>query len=113
MYVDDNERLRHMLDAAMQAHEFVSTKHRNDIDSDPMLLFALLKALEIIGEAARGISNEFKETYPEIPWIEIIGMRNRLIHGYFDIEHDVVWDTVINDIPILIDQLKKLCDDEE
>ncbi len=108
MYVDDQQRIRHMLDAALNATEFITDKSRNDLNKNPMLLFALVKTLEIIGEAARGISDEFKENHPEIPWIDIIGMRNRLIHGYFDIDLDIVWNTVKSDVPALKEKLEMI-----
>ena len=108
MYVDDQQRIRHMLDAALNAIEFITGKSRNDLNSDLMLLFALVKTLEIIGEAARGISDEFKKNHHEIPWIDIIAMRNRLIHGYFDVDIDIVWNTVKNDVPVLKEKLEMI-----
>jgi len=109
MYVDDTERLRHMLKAALQSQEFIKNKNRDDLDSNPMLLQALVRDIEIIGEAANYVTDEFKSKHPEIPWIRIIGMRNRLIHGYFYVDLNIVWDTVMTDIPALINQVKELC----
>ena len=73
-----------------------------------MLLFAIVRAIEVIGEAASKVADETKATSPGIPWISIIGMRNRLIHGYFDIDSDVVWKTVTEEIPELHRSLKLL-----
>ncbi len=73
-----------------------------------MLLFAIVRAIEVIGEAASKVTDETKATSPGIPWISIIGMRNRLIHGYFDIDSDVVWKTVTEEIPELHRSLKLL-----
>ena len=112
MYRDDRLRLKHMLDAATQARDFAKDKRRNDLESEPMLLHALVRLIEIIGEAANGISSDFQNNHPEIPWIDIISMRNRLIHRYFDINLDVVWKTIDHDIPMLIEQLNKLSGDE-
>lgn len=113
MYRDDNERLGLMLDAALQVRNFTAEKCRADLDSEPILLHALVRLLEIIGEAANGISIEFKDDHPEISWKDIIRMRNRLIHGYFDVNLDVVWQTVVDDIPILINLLTKLGEHEK
>ncbi len=73
-----------------------------------MLLFAIVRAIEVIGEAASKVADATKATSPGIPWISIIGMRNRLIHGYFDIDSDVVWKTVTEEIPELHRSLKLL-----
>ncbi len=108
MYRDDRSRLMDMLDAARLACEFVHDKKRSDLDIDPMLMHALVNVIEIIGEAGNNISDEFKSEYPEIPWIDIVDMRNRLIHGYFKINLNIVWDTVTNDIPVLIEQIEKI-----
>ena len=108
MYIDDSTRVKHTLDASRQALKFISERNRPDLDSDQMLTFALVRAIEITGEAARLVSDEFKSNHPEISWIDIIGMRNRVIHEYFDIDLNVVWDTVISDIPSLIEQLEAI-----
>lgn len=73
-----------------------------------MLARALVNCIEIVGEAAARTSDETQLQYPQIPWRDIIGMRNRLIHGYFDIDLDRVWDTVVDDLPSLIDELEDL-----
>jgi uncharacterized protein with HEPN domain len=105
---DDLVRLNHMLEACQTAQEFSLGKTRVSLNSDKMLTFALVKAVEIVGEAANGISNEFQERHPEIPWPAIIGMRNRLVHAYFDINLDRLWDTVTVAIPVLLSQVEKL-----
>ena len=63
--------------------------------------------MQIIGEAARKLSDEFKKSKPEMPWIDIIGMRNKIVHDYFDIDNKFVWDTIKNDLPKLEQVLKK------
>jgi uncharacterized protein with HEPN domain len=73
-----------------------------------MLTLSIVKSIEIIGEAATKITKETKEKYPEMPWVNIIAMRNRLIHVYFDIDLDRVWDTVTDDLPPLIAKLEKI-----
>ena len=74
---------------------------------------AILKSVEIVGEAASRVSTDIKETHPEIPWAGIVGMRNRLVHGYFDVNLVRVWETVEQDIPRLIMQLEGLISEEQ
>jgi len=95
---EDAVRLRHMLDAANKALEFTEGKSRGDLDSDEKLALALVRLLEIFGEAAAGLSEEFKGKHPDIPWRSVIGTRNRLIHGYFDVDLDIVWNIVTRDL---------------
>ena len=109
---DDRIRLQHMLDAAKEALSFAKNKSRNDIYADRMLALSIVKSIEIIGEAASTVSKEFREKRKEIPWASIIAMRNRLIHVYFDIDLDRVWDTITDDLPPLITSLEKAVSQE-
>ena len=97
-----------MLDAANEALEFARGKQRSDLDTDRKLVLSLTKELEIIGEAAGKVSAEIRDQYGSIPWQDISGMRNRLIHAYFDIDLDVVWATVTKDLPLLKTKLEKI-----
>lgn len=81
--------------------------------SDRKLHLSVVHLLEIIGEAGSRVSSEFKKRYSEIPWKSVVGMRNRLIHGYFDINLDIVWNTATKDIPSLVKALKEINIDEE
>jgi len=108
MRKDDFVRLRHMLDAAQEAITFVQGETRTDLDGDRKLVLALVKDIEIIGEAAYQISQSTREQLPEIPWDDIIGMRHRLVHAYFDINLDILWRTVQDDLPPLLEILRKL-----
>lgn len=99
-------RLHHMLDAAREAQTFIQGKTRPDLEQNRMLVLSLLKLVEIVGEAAANISPESRAQHPEIPWALIVGMRNRLVHGYFDVDLDRVWDTVTHDVPELIVMLE-------
>jgi uncharacterized protein with HEPN domain len=101
-------RLRHMLDAATEALGFASGKSQEHIERDRMLVLAVLKDLEIIGEAANRVSVTTRNQYPAVPWADIIGMRNQLIHGYFDVDVGVVWDTITNDLPPLVLLLEEI-----
>ena len=108
MFKDDAIRMQHMLDAAREALSFAANRTRLDLDQDRMLVLSLVKDVEIIGEAAAHITDDTRERSPEIPWISIVGMRNRLIHAYFDVDLDRVWDTVIDDLPPLVLALEKI-----
>ncbi len=105
---NDMIRLKHMLDAAKKAVIFCDGKQRDALDQDEQLALALTRLLEIIGEAANGVSKEYQESHSGILWREIAGTRNRLIHGYFDVDFNVVWEIVEKDLPQLINQLKAL-----
>jgi uncharacterized protein with HEPN domain len=106
MQSDDLIRLRHMLDAGQKAVSFVVDKNRTDLYDDPMLAFALMKAIEIIGEAASKVSRNTQDHFKEIPWPQIVGMRNRLIHAYVDVSLDILWHTVTSNLPPLIQALE-------
>ena len=96
-----------MLDAAREARSFVAGKARKDLDVDRMLVLALVKCIEIIGEAATKVGQETRELYPEVPWPAVVTMRHRLIHAYYDMDVDRAWDTVTVDLPPLITALEK------
>jgi uncharacterized protein with HEPN domain len=98
---DDLWRIGHMLDAIQSAFVFVTGRERADIDTDQMLQFALVRAVEIVGEAASKISPEGRVELPEVAWLDVIGMRNRLVHAYFDINKDILWATVKVSLPEL------------
>ena len=113
MNKDDQIRLRHMLDAAHEAVTFIQHETRESLDRDRKLLLALVKDVEIIGEAASRVSEALQQTSTEIPWVQIVGMRNRLIHAYFDIDKETVWKTITEDLPPLILELEKIIPPEE
>jgi uncharacterized protein with HEPN domain len=99
-----------MLDAARSAQEFAAGRSRGDLENHKMLLFAVVRAIEIVGEAASRISAETRLATPSIPWAEIVAMRNRLIHAYFDVDHDILWKTVTIEIPDLAALLANFVD---
>lgn len=108
---DDSIRLRHMLDAAREAVSFAQAKSRSDLDENRILVLSLVKSIEIVGEAASRVSQEMQARHPHIPWADIVAMRNRLIHAYFDVDLDRVWDTVTDDLPPLITALESIITD--
>ena len=79
-----------------------------DLDGNRMLVLALVKDIEIIGEAASRISQETRNNLPQVPWAGIVAMRNRLIHAYFDVDLDILWQTVSEDLPLLLEQLNSI-----
>ena len=106
MRKDDRIRLQHMLDAAREALSFAKGRQREDLDTDRLLVLALVKAIEIIGEAAHQTSESARASFPGIPWEDIVGMRHRLVHAYFDINLDILWRTVQDDLPPLLAALE-------
>lgn len=94
-----------MRDAATEAKRFAEGKNRVDLDTDRMLVLAIIKDVEIIGEAASKVSSDVRDAHPQIPWRAIIDMRNHLTHGYFNVDYDQVWSTLQDDLPPLIQQL--------
>ena len=83
------------------------------LDTQEMFAFALVRALEIVGEAASRVSAETRTAYPVIRWTEIIGMRNKMIHDYLSVDNNIVWDVVANDLPSLIQELEAILPSEE
>jgi uncharacterized protein with HEPN domain len=97
-----------MIEACESVQRFIQGRRRPDFESDQMLLFAVVRAIEVLGEAAGKVSEDTRSAYPEIPWPEIINMRNRLIHGYFDIDVDIVWNTASIELPALLTDLRRI-----
>jgi uncharacterized protein with HEPN domain len=102
-----------MVDAAKEAMSFITGRQRGDLDMNRMLVLSLVKSIEIMGEAASKVTKETRDSHPEVPWLNIIGMRNRLIHVYFDIDLDRVWDTITDDLPPVIATLEEIVQKEE
>ena len=90
MREDDGIRFRHMLDAAREAVGFVQGRTRSDLNRDRQLVLALVKGIEIIGETAYQVTPATRQQTCGIPWDDMIGMRHRLVHAYFDIDLDIL-----------------------
>jgi uncharacterized protein with HEPN domain len=105
---DDAIRIRHMIEAAQTAQRFVALRQRADLDANEMLRYAVVQAIQIVGEAASKVSTETRAATPSVPWARITGMRNRLVHGYTDIDAEVVWKTATEEIPALLPPLISL-----
>ena len=102
----DQMSIRQMLEYARQACQIAAPYRRPDLDTNLMLKYTLIYLITVLGEAARRVSQPTKNQYPQIPWSEIIGMRNRLVHGYDTIDLDLLWDTVQLELPPLIQSLE-------
>ena len=108
MQHNDDLYLLHMLESAQKSLAFVQGKTRADYDQDEVLQLALLHLIQTVGEAARNISDEYQQQHPEIAWKPIMGIRHRIVHNYADIDDEVIWKTVTDDLPPLVQSLEKL-----
>jgi len=97
-----------MLDSAREAVQLIGGKSRSDLDRDRVLSLALVRLLEVVGEAANRVTSATRQQNSEIPWSPIVSLRNRLIHGYDTINLDILWKILTNDLPQLIAQLEKI-----
>lgn len=102
----DAIRFQHMLDHCREAVSLCIDKDRDSFMDDRVLQLAVVRLIEIVGEAASKISKPWRDEHPDIPWQDIIGMRNKLIHGYDYVDLEVLWDTVKDDLPTLISALE-------
>jgi len=99
---------RQMLEHAREAFRFVGARRREDLDEDRLLNLAVVRLLEVVGEAAARVPGDEQARHPEVPWREIVGLRNRLIHGYDEVDFDVVWAIIQSDLPPLIRALEAI-----
>ena len=104
----DQVRLKHMCDAIREAMAFAKGKTLVDLEKDRKLTLALIKEIEILGEAAGRVSAGFRKKHTQVPWDLITATRNRLIHGYFDVDTEIVWKTISEDLPALLEILESL-----
>ncbi|MDE2819069.1 MAG: DUF86 domain-containing protein [Chloroflexota bacterium] len=105
---NDRARLQHMLDNARLACQFAEGKTREDLETDDQLRLALDRAVEIVGEAASHVTDELQGETPEIPWSDIKGIRVIVAHKYYEIDNDILWETVNDYLPPLIGQLEAI-----
>jgi uncharacterized protein with HEPN domain len=105
---DPRVTLSQMLDSAREARALVQKKSRTDLDRERTLELSVIRLLEVIGEAATRLPGEVQENHPDVPWASIVGLRNRLIHGYDDVDLDVVWMILTDDLPVLIGRLQEM-----
>ncbi len=107
---DPKVSLRQILAYAREAVEISNRKTRQDLDHDRLLNLALTRLLEILGEAANRIPEDVQAQYPDLPWLQMIAARNRLIHGYDSVDFDILWAIIKNDLPVLIVHLEEILD---
>jgi uncharacterized protein with HEPN domain len=105
-------RVHHMLDHAREAVELVRGRSRADLDTDRQLNLALVRLVEVIGEAANRVPDDFRSRHSQVPWRQVVGMRNRIIHGYDVIDFDILWSVLQKDLPPLIEALEKIVNEE-
>ena len=110
---DGRVRLRHMLDHSREAAALISGRSLADLYADRQLNLALVRLLEIVGEAASRTTEEERQLCPSVPWSQIVGLRNRLIHGYDSVDFDVLWGVVTEDLPKLIAELENCLKGDE
>ena len=108
----DKNRLFHMVQAAEQAIAYAEQHNIEEVKNSPPLQHLLIRNLEILGEAAARVTTEFREAHPEIPWRNMIDMRNRLIHAYFDTNLNIIWETVQKSLPPALKLLRDLLEKE-
>ncbi|MHB1345665.1 MAG: HepT-like ribonuclease domain-containing protein [Thermoleophilia bacterium] len=104
----DLVRLAHMLEAAEKCAALWRGRSFSDLLHDETATLATVRLLEILGEAAKNVSSDTRARHPDVPWRHIAGTRDRLIHGYFDVDLKVIWAIVVNDLPALIDRLREI-----
>ncbi len=109
----DRIRLQHMLDHATEAMQMTCGRARADLDTQRQLNLSLVRLLEIVGEAATRVSEPTRRFHPEIAWQEIAGLRNRLVHGYDEVDFDILWDIIQLDLPPLIATLTSILGQKE
>jgi uncharacterized protein with HEPN domain len=105
---DDTVYLLHILDAIASVEEYTRGMSENEFLGNSMAHDAVVRQIEIIGEAARNVSDEFQEKHPNLPWMKMIGIRNKIIHEYFNVNYAIVWDTIKDDLPTLKKNIKKI-----
>lgn len=105
---DPEVALRQILSHAREAVDLFKGKDRADLDSDRLLNLAITRLIEIIGEAANRVPESLREKYPDLPWLQMVGVRNRLIHGYDSIDFDILWVIIDRDLPLLIERLQAI-----
>ena len=106
--IKDRGRLEHILEAIEMALEFTENVNFEEYKTNAMLRYAVVKCVEIVGEASYKLTNEFRNQHPEIEWRDIISMRHILVHGYYQTEDKIVWDSVKNYLPLLKEKIKTI-----
>jgi uncharacterized protein with HEPN domain len=104
----DAERLADIIEAADKIAARVA-RGRETFEKDEDVQIAIVHLIQIIGEAASGLSDDLVDAHPEVPWRQIVAIRNRVVHGYFEVDIDILWDVALGDVPGLSDQVRNIC----
>ena len=110
--IDPLIRVQHMLDRAREAVDMINGRSRSEMDTDRMLNLALVRLMEVIGEAAGRVPEDFRARHSQVPWRDITDLRNRLIHGYDTVDFDRLWTIIQDDLPRLIERLEVIVQQE-
>lgn len=103
--IRDKSRLEHILQAIERIRRYTKGKTFDDFIADDMMYYAVVKNIEIIGEASNMLTEEFRNTHPDTPWKLVNGMRNYIVYEYFQVDNNVVWDVITGDLPLLEKQI--------
>ncbi|MCC6499835.1 MAG: DUF86 domain-containing protein [Anaerolineales bacterium] len=109
---EDSVYIGHMLDMTRRAVQALKDKTRTEYDADDILRLGLTHLVQVIGEAARKVSDDFRGDHPEIPWRKIVGMRHRIVHDYMRVDEDILWQVATNDLPALLPLLETITKQE-
>jgi uncharacterized protein with HEPN domain len=110
MKKDDSVYLRHIIDAFMQIEDYMDGVSYDEFISNKLLQDGVIRQLEVMGEAARNLSEDLRCEYPQIPWRQMIGLRNRMIHAYFNVNLQIIWEIIQGDLPDLKRETKQILD---
>ena len=110
MKKDDSVYLHHIMDALVQIEHYMDNVSHEEFFSSRLLQDGVIRQLEVMGEAARNLSEDLRNEHPEIPWRQMVGLRNRMIHAYFNVDLQIIWEIVQGDIPDLLQKMKQILD---
>jgi uncharacterized protein with HEPN domain len=113
MKKDNSVYLRHILDATRQIKDYMRSVSHEQFLQNKLLQDGVIRQLEIVGEASRNLSDKLRQRHTEVPWSQIIGLRNRIAHAYFSVELRIVWDIIQNDLPLLSQQVELILEEIE
>ncbi len=110
MKKDDSVYLRHIIDAFMQIEHYMDGVSHEEFFNNKLLQDGVIRQLEVTGEAARNLSDDLRNEYPQVPWRQMIGLRNRMIHAYFNVDLQIIWEIVRGDLPDLKRETESILD---
>ena len=108
MKKDDSVYLHHIIDAFVQIEYYADGVSQEEFLRNRLLQDGVIRQLEVMGEAARNLSDDLRNEHPEIPWRQMVGLRNRMIHAYFNIDLQIIWEIVQGDMPVLKEKMKRI-----